>query len=172
MKDVINILRKNGKFNNLEDYLIYGNPTTPNLVVLFEKRWVFEKAVDLFRNTKKLFICSLGIPSNKCLNSIKKIKTKKVIYLGDLDPISFLTYLTFLHLKRKPTPKDKIKIRINFAGITLPDYKRYLSNKDVLIKLPETEKIILDFVMKFKFNQLKQELKFIIERSLKLSLKH
>ena len=163
MDKLIKALKETGEYEDTSYCLLYGNPITPSSVVIFEKAWVFEIAVNAFKNQmKNLFICMIGIPCPKCINFIKTIKTKKLIYLGDLDPTSFFTFLTLSYAKRKPNPKDKPKLKINYAGVTLKDYQKYLSAKEEsLIKLPEYEKVILNFVEKFKLQNLRQEIEFL-----------
>ncbi len=170
MENVIEILKESGEFNDYGDYLIYGNPANPVSIILFEKRLSFEKAVDTFKDPTRLFICSLGSPSTKCLNYLKSLQTKKILYFGDLDPTSFFTFLTFLYGKRKLTLKDKQKFNIKYAGVSLADYKKYLSGKNVLIKISDSEKKVLNFIEKFKTPQLKQELKFLKETGNKVEI--
>jgi len=170
MKQAIKILKESGEFDDYEDYLIYGNPANPVSIILFEKRLPFEKAVDAFKDPTRLFICSLGVPSIKCLNYVRTLRNKKILYFGDLDPISFFTFLTFSYAKRKPAPKDKQKFNIKYAGVSLIDYKKYLSNKNVLINISNSEKIVLSFIEKFKIPQLKHEIKFLKKTGKKIEI--
>ncbi len=170
MEDIIKILKEGGEFNDDEDYLVYGNPVKPDLIILFEKRCVFEKAIDIFKDPTKLFVCSLGIPSTKCLKHIRTLRAKKILYFGDLDPISFFTFLTFLYAKRIPTPRDERRLNIKYTGVSLMDYNKYLFNKNVLIKMSETEKLVLDFIKKFKIPQLKSEIEFLEKTGKKIEI--
>ena len=113
----------------------------------------------------------MGIPSSACLKFIKTIKAKKLIYLGDLDPTSFYTFLAISHAKRNPKPKDKPKLKIEYAGVTLKDFQKYLSaDEEYLIKIPEYEKVILNFVEKFKLSELKREIKFLKKKEKKIEI--
>ena len=170
MEQVIKILKESGEFDDYEDYLIYGNPANPVSIMLFEKRLLFEKVVGTFKDPTRLFICSLGIPSTKCLNYIRTLRTKKILYFGDLDPVSFFTFLTFLYAKRKPAPKGKQEINIKYAGVSLMDYKKYLSDKNVLIKISDLEKIVLNFIEKFKIPQLRHEIEFLKKTGKKIEI--
>ncbi len=157
---------------SFEDFLICGNPVNPKRIILFEKKWCFEKAVRCLNNFhQNLLVCSLGVPSNKCLNFIRKFEKKKAFYFGDMDPESIYTFLTFLFLKRRPSPKNKVKWTVKFGGLTLSDYKKYLKSKDnILIKLSNSEKDILEYIKDFKLQNLKRELQFLIRNNVKIEI--
>jgi len=172
MSKINNILKDIEEFHEFEHFLVCGNITNPRKVILFEKFWYFGKVVASLGNFhQNLFICSLGMPSNKCLNFIKNFANKKIIYFGDLDPVSLYTYLMFLFLKRNPTPKNKIKLSVEFGGITISDYKKYLKNrKTILIKLSNSERILLEYIKRFKIRELEKELKFLEENNVKIEI--
>jgi len=82
MDKLTKALKETGEYEDIGYCLLYGNPITPGSVVIFEKAWVFEIAVNAFKNQmKNLFICMIGIPCPKCINFIKTIKTKKYFTL-------------------------------------------------------------------------------------------
>ena len=182
MRNLIKALEETGEWEDIGDFLLYGNPGNPKLVAIFEKAWVFEAAIEAFRSqitsplpTSKLmdnlFICTRGIPSSACLKFIKTIKPKKLIYFGDLDPTSFFTFLALSHAKRNPKPKDKPKLKIKYVGVTLKDFQKYLSaDEEYLIKIPEYEKVILNFVEKFKLPELKREIEFLKKKEKKVEI--
>lgn len=157
------------------DFLLCGNPANHNLAIIFEKTWVFKVAVGIFNRAISLFptgelaenllICTKGIPSSSCLKFLKNLKAKKIVYLGDLDPTSFFTFLTLSYAKRKPNPKDKPKVKIKYTGITLMDYK-----EDYLIKIPEHEKVILSWVERFRIPELRKEIEFLKRNGRKIEM--
>ncbi len=171
INETVKIMRKGGEFHDYEDYLVYGNPVNPKAVIFFEKGVALEKAIMTVKNSSDfLFISGLGVPSEKCLNFIKKLKPKKFVYFGDMDSVSFFTYMAFLYCRREPTPNNKTKLRIEYGGITLYDYGKYLAGKNAEIKISSEELAVLDFVKKFKFPQLEKELKFIEKKSVKVEM--
>ena len=133
MNAVIKALEEeNGGFRKESEFLIYGNPVNPKIVVLFEKQAIFEKAIESVEYITKrnsLFICGYGIPSESCIKYVGSLKFKKILYFGDLDAASFYIYLVFKYCKQMPTQKDKIKLSVRYAGVTVDDYNKYLFDK-------------------------------------------
>lgn len=171
MKNIIKILEKSGDSSPHSEYLVYGNPAKPKFVILFEKGVVFEKAVRIIgKPSDFLLMSTLGVPSEKCLRFIESVKSKNIFYFGDMDPISFFTYLTVIYGNRNPSPKDKKKSNVRFCGITLQDCKKYLSDRDTSIKLPDSELRILDFLKDFNIPELKGELEFLKEKKRKIEI--
>ena len=144
-----------GEWEKGEDFLLCGNSGNPKLVIIFEKTWVFEAAIEAF---KTQIPCTKGIPSSTCLKFLKTLKAKRLIYFGDLDPISFYTFLAISYAKRLPKPKDKPKLRVKYGGITLRDCKKYFSS---WIKIPDYEKVILSWVERFRIPELRKEIGFL-----------
>ena len=153
-----------GEWEKGEDFLLCGNSGNPKLVIIFEKTWVFEAAIEAF---KTQIPCTKGIPSSTCLKFLKTLKAKRLIYFGDLDPISFYTFLAISYAKRLPKPKDKLKLRVKYGGITLRDCKKYLSS---WIKIPDYEKVILGWVERFKIPELRKEIGFLKKSGRKIEM--
>ena len=172
MRNLIKALEETGEWEDIGDFLLCGNSGNPKLVAIFEKAWVFEAAIKAVGSShENLFICTRGIPSSACLKFLKTLKAKKRIYLGDLDPASFFTFLALSYAKRNPKPKDKPKLKIEYAGVTLKDFQKYLSaDEEYLIKILEYEKVILNFVEKFKLPELKREIEFLKKREKKIEI--
>ncbi len=171
MKNIVKMLEKSGESLPHSEYLVYGNPATPKYVILFEKEVVFEEALRTVGVPSDfILISSLGVPSEKCLRFIENMESKNIFYFGDMDTISFFIYLTLIYNNRSPSPKDKKKTNVKFCGITLHDCKKYLSNKNVSIKLPDSELHILDFIKDFNIPELKNELEFLKEKDRKIEI--
>jgi len=167
-----------GEWEKGEDFLLCGNSGNPKLVIIFEKTWVFEAAIEAFKTqipslfpksklVENLFVCTKGIPSSTCLKFLKTLKAKRLIYFGDLDPISFYTFLAISYAKRLPKPKDKPKLRVKYGGITLRDCKKYLSS---WIKIPDYEKVILSWIERFKIPELRKEIGFLKKSGRKMEM--
>ena len=129
-------------------------------VLLFEKFWAFQSFVRGFKNAHNFYVmCSCGVPSRQCLNHLRKLKGKKILYFGDLDPTSIYTYLSFVFCKRRFKAGDRKLFDVKFAGLTFEDCKRFLSLR-CRIKLNNKEEIVLSFV-KGIGRGLKKELSFL-----------
>ncbi len=154
-----------------QDYLVFGRMPKPKKIIVFEKYWAFERAIKILKNLQDLFVCTLGIPSQSCINFFKKFnKDTKILYFGDLDPISIYSYLTLLYLKHFPAPKDKMKLSVKYAGIKLYDYKNFLKNKNAEINLCKTEERLLEYIKSFNPSSLQREILFLSKNKVKIEM--
>ncbi|MBI4176020.1 MAG: hypothetical protein HY518_02365 [Candidatus Aenigmarchaeota archaeon] len=172
MEDAVRTLRKMGEFHMRDGFLVYGNPENPRHVVLFEKPHVFQKAVAVFANRTALrdnylFMCGRGVPSGKCLDFLKRLEPVKVAYFGDMDPVSFYTYLAYAQLSRNPSPKGRPAMKVRLGGITAADYAHM---RGKTIKMSHDELAVLDFVERFRPPQLRKEIGLLRETGWKVEM--
>jgi len=151
-------------------YILHGNPVNSSTVVICEKFAILHKAAASFGfDESTLFMFVPGIPSAACLAQLKKLKAKRFIYFGDMDPISFYKFFALRQLTRKPQPDGKTKLHVEYGGITLADYDYYMP-PNAQMRLNDREKTVLEFVSHFRMPDVKAELAFIRDSSLKLEI--
>jgi DNA topoisomerase VI subunit A len=161
-KNVIKMMEDEGLLHSGQSFFVFGNAVDPKATLIFEKTNSFKNAVEHFDNIEEyLFICSAGIPSDACLEMVRKLNCPRIIYFGDLDPISILNCITFVYLRRAPSHSDRPKKSIIFGGLTFTDYKKYLGKTSDAIKMNNTEKAVLKQLERFNLPYLKEELEFL-----------
>lgn len=143
-------------------FYVFGNPKS-NKIFLFEKPHIFYKFINkqFIESMKFYSICSIGLPSKSCLEHLKRFRNKQIFYFGDLDSESLWCYLTFVFGNRNLEKKSKIKFNIKFAGLTVKDYKKFISKENVLIKMKPIEKRILKSINEINPKELIEEIKFL-----------
>ena len=129
---------------------------------MFEKVSTFQRFISEYKDSGKFYsVCSVGVPSKSCLEHLRKFRDKRIFYFGDLDAESLWVYLTFVFGNRKFGKNSKIKFNVKFAGLTPNDYDKFLSKKNVLIKIEPCEEKILEFISDIKISQLLDKIRFL-----------
>jgi DNA topoisomerase VI subunit A len=169
LNKIIKLLQEeDGEYHEEDTFMVYGNQVDPKVIIIFEKRCIFEIMIPDMRHpidsARTLLISTFGVPSKKCLNFISKLKAP-TYYMGDLDPTSFYAYLTIKYLKRRVAPTDKVRFPIKFLGLTMEDIP---AKPDISIKLQKYELEVLEYIKQFKTPELKKELDFLTKTSGKI----
>lgn len=74
-----------------------------------------------------------------------------------MDPLSIHTYLSLKHLKPRPQPRDTVKTKIKFCGITVQDHKKH-NLSSVEIPMNNDEKNLVDYLYIYGIPELKEEI--------------
>lgn len=160
-KEAVKLLKEDGEFHPYQTFYVFGNSESKK-ILLFEKLNVFLQFIKTFSSSYKFYsICSIGVPSKRCLEHLKKFKNKQIFYFGDLDATSIWIYLTILFGDRKFGKNSKKKFNVKFTGLTPNDYKEFMSKRDVKIKIKDNEKRILEFIKQIDIKVLSDKISFL-----------